>query len=75
VVFPKYEAGARTEIRAIGGVEALRRLIDGESLLRRPWSAEAVGELVSWIASVRAYTLIYENLEEAAACVRDLLES
>ena len=75
LVFPNYEAGARTEIRAIGGVEALRRLIDGESLLRRPWSAEAVGELVGWIASVGAYTLIYENLEEAAACVRNLLES
>jgi hypothetical protein len=75
LVFPQYEAGAGTQVRAIGGVEALRRLIDGESLLRRPWSAEAVGELVDWIASIRAFTLTYESLEPAAACVRNLLEN
>jgi hypothetical protein len=73
LVFPRYQAGARTELHTVGVTEALRRLIEGESAVRR-WSVEAVGRLVVWIEAVPAYSLIYEDLEEAAACVRGLFE-
>ena len=54
-------------------MDALRRLIEGESLLPRPLAADTVGELVEWLQTMPAYRLEYENLAEACAAVRGLL--
>jgi hypothetical protein len=73
LLFPRYQAGARTEFRSIGALEAFRGLMEGGSVVRR-WSAAAVGELVECVKSIPAYSLVFENLDEAAACVSSLFE-
>jgi len=74
LVFVKYEVGVLTRLSPIGSTEALRLLLEGESLPRRPLQADTVGEMIDWIASVPAYTLRYDNLDDATACVQNLFE-
>jgi hypothetical protein len=73
LVFPRYQAGARTEFHPIGAVEAFRGLVEGGSVVRR-WSAAAVGELVDCARSIPAYSLVFEDLDEAVACVSGLFK-
>jgi hypothetical protein len=73
LVFPRYQAGARTDFHAIGAVEAFRGLVEGGSVVRR-WSAAAVEELVECVKSIPAYSLVFGDLDEAASCVRGLFK-
>ena len=66
--------GTQIPVEQLMAPEALRLLIEGESLPRRPLQADTVGEMIDWIVSVSAYTLRYDNLDDATACVRDLFE-
>ena len=73
LVFPGYAAGANGVCERISAVEALQRLIEGESLLPRPLEAAAVGDLVEWLQTMPTYRLDYASLDEACAHVRFLL--
>ena len=73
LLFPSFVEAAPAALERIDGVSALRRLIEGGSLLPRPLRPDAVAELVDWLQSVPAYSLRFSNLTEACASVRRLL--
>lgn len=72
VVFPRYTPECRTELRVIGRIAALRRLMDECLSLPVALTRANVGDLISWIRQVDCYELRMASLPEAVSLVRML---
>jgi hypothetical protein len=74
IIFPRYELGARTEIKPVARAEALGRLM-GECLaLRQRLNLLNVKEVIDWIAGVDCYTLTFSSLDEATQLVAQVVQ-
>jgi hypothetical protein len=65
IVFPRYVAGAATELRPITRSVALRRLMS-ECWARGHLDRENVTELIRWIGQIDCYELTFASLARAA---------
>lgn len=73
LVFPIYKAGLDTRLDRLTPADALCRLTDAGTDMEGELDATRVTELVDWIAGMDSYELGYSDLEDAIACVRELL--
>lgn len=73
-VVPSYEPGTRTELVAAPASAILATLLE-QSFNLREHGARGIGDLVRLLGGVRAYTLTFGNLDEAAAILEDLVTS
>jgi hypothetical protein len=65
IIFPKYEAGARTNLKRVSRSVALGHLM-GECLtLRLRLDPENVGQIMSWIGGIECFALTFSSLDEA----------
>jgi hypothetical protein len=71
IVFPRYVADARTEIRRIGRSAALRRLMS-ECWASGRLEPGNVRELIRWITRIDCYELSFASLEDAADLVQQV---
>lgn len=74
IVFPKYSAGATTELRPIGKAEALARLMGEILVVAKPLDKRAVRSLVQWIQRVECYELPNSSLSQAVQLIGSLLK-
>jgi hypothetical protein len=72
LVFPHYTRGAVSAPRGLSPAQALERLVAGNSLTDRPLVPEKIGELLVWLERVPAWSLEFDDLEDATAAVREL---
>lgn len=71
IIFPRYEANAATEIRAIARSTALRRMMS-ECWACGHLDGTNVKELLRWIAQIDCYELPFASLEGAADLVEQV---
>lgn len=69
IVFPTYQAGAKTELQPIGPAEALRRLIQDCNAWRLRLTGESVDRLVSWIEGTECRLLPFSSQDEAVRLI------
>ena len=72
VVFPKYRAGAATELRALSPLDALKRLLDECLVVTPPLDRAKVAALVRWIDATPCFGLTFGSTDSAIAAVRQL---
>lgn len=72
-VFLKYTRGSETDLRPIGTVDALQRLIDARICLGKDISMSGIGKFVAMIHETPKYALVYSDLKEAESCLRLLI--
>jgi hypothetical protein len=70
IVFPRYQAGAATELVSISRSDALARLMAECLALREPLNQAVAQQLVAWIAGIDCYSLTFSSLDDAVALVR-----
>ena len=70
IVFPRYEADAKTALKPLPRVEALRRLLEECLVVPVPLTQRRAGRLVRWIKQIDCYELPMSSLEEAVDLVR-----
>ena len=71
IVFSRWERDAKTSVASLNSFEALIRLKDSGF-----WVApdrESIQQFLNWIESVPTYQMVYSDVDEAAAFVKDLL--
>lgn len=73
IVFPHYQEGASTALKAVTRTEALRRVMDECLGLRQRLSSMNVEELLRWIAEISCYDLTFSSLDQAALLVRQMV--
>jgi hypothetical protein len=69
IVFPRYEAGVRTELKPVARSEALRRLMAECLALRQRLDHHNVQQLVHWISHVECAALTFSSLDEAVELI------
>jgi len=70
IIFPRYQAGASTELRPIERSQALGRLMAECMAARERFSQTNVGELIQWMAKIDCYCLTFSSLDEAVALIK-----
>lgn len=70
LVFPCWEAGARTALEPIGTMDALRRLLGECVAVEQKLTRENVARLVDWAKGLRCYRLRHASLDDAVAAIR-----
>jgi hypothetical protein len=70
LVFPRYDAQARTELRAIGRPEALRRLMQEFMVLPKLLDEARVESMVRWMRRLECFELSTSSLPEAVDLLR-----
>ena len=72
IVFPRYVAGASTELAALAKVDAIKRVMDECLVVTPPLDSAKVGALVRWIERTPCYSLRYDSSDDAVAAVRSV---
>jgi Coenzyme PQQ synthesis protein D (PqqD) len=73
IVFPSYSPDATTELKPLGRVAALERLMEECLAIKRTLTQEAVAWLAEWIEGIDCYELPNSSLQEAVAAVKHLV--
>jgi hypothetical protein len=74
IIFPRYSADGRTELKAVARSEALRRLMDECLALRLRLDLNKVAETVRWIAGIDCFEVSFSSLDKAAELVAQVLK-
>lgn len=72
LVFSRFEPGAGTDIRPLDTFQTLLRL--QESGFWVAHDRESIAAFLGWIQSVPSHSIVYSDVDEAAAMIRDLLK-
>ena len=72
IVFPRYDPVATTDLRPLGKVPALRRLMDECMAIRTAFDVSNVTGLVEWMRGVATYELPMSSVDRAAELVATL---
>ncbi len=75
IVFPRYEAGAATELRPLPRVDALHRLMAECLAIPRPLERQDIADLVAWIGGIDCFELPNGGLAEAVGLINERLLS
>ncbi len=73
MVFPRYQANAKTELKPIGKVAALQRLMEECLAIKRTLTHQHIAALVSWIEEIDCYELPNSSLGEAVGTIKSLV--
>ena len=73
IVFPRYIAGARTQLTAISRSDAFERLL-AHSFSAREHAAGGIRDIVGSLQRCEAYELTVGNLDDAVAAIRQLVD-
>jgi hypothetical protein len=73
IVFPSYNSDTTTELKPLGRVAALERLMEECLAIKKTLNPEAVAWLVEWIEGIECYELPNSSLEEAVDAVKGLV--
>jgi hypothetical protein len=73
VVFPRFAAGAKTQLTPLSAAESLRRLADSGYAVPGGLDADVVTALLDWISRQRCFDLQVGNLYRAAEIAGELL--
>jgi hypothetical protein len=73
IIFPRYDKAGPTELKPIGRIEALRRLMDECLALRRRLDLGTVRDLVGWFAGIDCYALTFLSLDEAVSAIKQVV--
>ena len=74
LIFPKFVRDGATRVTRLTRFDALRRLIEAGLVLEAPISEERVATLLGWLGALRAYSLAYGDVDDAASQVVKLLK-
>ena len=72
IIFPRYETEAKTEIRAIDKITALKKMMDDCVAITQRLTMENVQALIQWMKGIPCYRLTMSSLEEAVECIRNI---
>jgi hypothetical protein len=72
IIFPRYEAGAATELRRLARADALGRLMAECIAASERFDLAKVRELVDWIAKIECFSLTFSSLDEAVTRVKSI---
>lgn len=70
IIFPRYQAGAVSELRRLTRSDALGRLMAECMAASERFDLAKVRELVDWIAQTECFSLTFSSLDEAVASVK-----
>ena len=73
LVFPRYEAGARTGLTGLSAAEALYRLAEAGYAVPGQLESDVVEELIDWISRLECYELRLGDLNSAVSAIKELL--
>jgi len=73
IIFPRFNARARTRLEPLSRVEALGRLMGQCLALPVSLDGDNVGELVRWIRRVECFELRMSSLDTAVGLIADLM--
>lgn len=65
MIFPKFQAGAKTTLEPVGRPEALRRLLSECIAWRMKLTGENVDRMIDWIENIECYELVFSSFEDA----------
>lgn len=72
IVFPRYIAGAVAKLTRITAFEAIERLLNDRIWLGYPMTEQRIRAFLAWIDVTPAYTLVHDNLADAARLLEDI---
>lgn len=76
LITPKYEPQhENVALHKISSVEALRAIIEADSLIKKPLSKNNIKALVSWLEGIECYSLEYSNLDLAIGAIKNLVDT
>lgn len=73
IVFPRYEAGARTGLTELTAAKALYRLAEAGYAVPGQFGPDVVEELIAWISRLECYELRLGDLNSAVSAIKELL--
>ena len=62
VILPKFNPDSKPHFQRITSVEALCKLIESESMFRKPVEHETLDHICKWVESKRCYTITYPDI-------------
>ena len=71
ILFPRYDAAAKTELVQLRPLEALQRILGDRVWLGHPLRASNVHSFLAWLEHTPAYALHYKELDAARALIVD----
>ncbi|OOZ44760.1 PqqD family peptide modification chaperone [Solemya velum gill symbiont] len=72
LLFPEYRTGVRTTLTHISPVEALKRIVSTNSLLRKSSDRDHFLGVIEWIQNTPGYSLVYSSLDDATEIIGGL---
>jgi hypothetical protein len=72
LVFPRYDASAAAELRALSPLSVLERLLRDNVWIGHPLSKTRVEAFLLWLRSIPAFALIYRDWSAATCCLQEM---
>ncbi len=75
VIVPNFDADAKPRLERITPLEALYKLVESESLFKKPAESETLDRICSWVGAKECYRISYPDTDSGLSLVEEVFTS
>lgn len=75
ILIPKYDPDTKPRLERIPPLEALYKLVESESLFKKPAESETLDRICSWVGAKECYRISYPDTDSGLSLVEEVFDS